>query len=373
MIEERIQGARIARVRHLLTLALACALQTMVQAATAFPALERPALEVRAPERQLMTSAARAGDRVVAVGERGIVVLSDDGGHTWRQARRVPVSTTLTAVAFADSMKGWSVGHGGMVLHTEDGGETWEKQADGATLARAALHAASQAARRHPEDARYVQVMKATQRLVEDGADKPLLDVHFADALHGWVVGAYNLFFETHDGGRTWLGRADRLSNPKALHLYAIRSQGRRIYIVGEQGQLHRSVDGGMTFEALSSPYKGSLFAMDFTDTADLVIAGLRGNAFRSSDDGQTWQRIEGMAPVSIIGTSPLVDGGLLLANQEGQMFVDRPGSSVKAITIPPMQPLAGVLQLKDGVLLALGVGGVVRVPMGHDKAKEPK
>lgn len=79
------------------------------------------------------------------------------------------------------------------------------------------------------------------------------------------------------------------------------------------------------------------------------------------------------MAPVSIIGTSPLVDGGLLLANQEGQMFVDRPGSSVKAITIPPMQPLAGVLQLKDGVLLALGVGGVVRVPMGHDKAKEPK
>lgn len=373
MIEEYIEGARIVRVRRLLTLALACVLPTMVRAATAFPALERPALEVRAPERQLMTSAARAGDRVVAVGERGIVVLSDDGGGTWRQARRVPVSTTLTAVAFADSMKGWSVGHGGVVLHTEDGGETWEKQADGAVLARAALDTMSQAARRHPEDERYAQAMKATQRLVEDGADKPLLDVHFADTLHGWVVGAYNLFFETDDGGKTWQGRADRLNNPKGLHLYAIRSEGRRLYIVGEQGQLHRSVDGGMTFEALSSPYKGSLFAMGFTDTAEVVIAGLRGNAFRSSDDGLTWRKIDGMAPVSIIGMWPLVDGGALLANQEGQMFVDRPGSSVKPIPVPPMQPLAGVLLLKDDSLLALGIGGVVRVPIGHDKTKEPK
>ncbi len=54
-------------------------------------------------------------------GERGIVLLSDDAGVSWRQAK-VPVSVSLTAVQFVDAEQGWAVGHLGVVLHTQDGG-----------------------------------------------------------------------------------------------------------------------------------------------------------------------------------------------------------------------------------------------------------
>ena len=348
-------------------------LSATLQAAPAFPALDRPALQVRAPERQVMTSAARAGERVVAVGERGVVVLSGDGGRTWRQARRVPVSTTLTAVAFVDGMLGWAVGHGGVVMHTRDGGETWEKQADGMSLANAASEAAAEAARRNPESQKAAQYLKAATQWVADGADKPLLDVRFTDARHGWIVGAYNLFFETQDGGKTWSSNADRLENPKGLHLYAIRSLGARVYIVGEQGQLHRSSDGGRTFQALPSPYKGSLFSLHLADNGQVVIAGLRGNAFRSGDDGANWSRIEGAPPVSFIGALALADGCLLLGNQAGQVFIDRPGSALTALPVPPLFPLAGMLLLKDESLLAMGAGGIVRVPVERDMNKAAK
>ena len=43
----------------------------------------------------LLVDVARAGERLVAVGERGHVVLSDDGGETWRQSGSVPVQTTV--------------------------------------------------------------------------------------------------------------------------------------------------------------------------------------------------------------------------------------------------------------------------------------
>ncbi|ODV41971.1 hypothetical protein AWV79_31155 [Cupriavidus sp. UYMMa02A] len=82
-----------------------------------------------------------AGERLVSAGERGVILLSDDNGKTWRQAK-VPVSAALTRVRFVDSRNGWAVGHGGVVLATRDAGETWQKQLDGAAAAQLELAAA---------------------------------------------------------------------------------------------------------------------------------------------------------------------------------------------------------------------------------------
>src|SRR5689334_16251355 len=51
----------------------------------------------------LLLDLAKAGERYVAVGERGHVLLSDDNGATWRQAKSVPTRAMLTAVFFADA------------------------------------------------------------------------------------------------------------------------------------------------------------------------------------------------------------------------------------------------------------------------------
>ncbi|MDB6083610.1 MAG: glycosyl hydrolase, partial [Gammaproteobacteria bacterium] len=94
----------------------------------------QPAEHVAAANQEMMLSAALAGKRIVAVGNRGVVLLSDDDGKTYRQARTVPVSTSLTGVWFADAQVGWAVGHWGAILKTSDGGETWNIQRSDITV-----------------------------------------------------------------------------------------------------------------------------------------------------------------------------------------------------------------------------------------------
>ena len=58
---------------------------------------------------------AGGGRRLVAVGERGLAIHSDDDGQSWAQAE-VPVGCTLTALRFADERRGWATGNLGVVL-----------------------------------------------------------------------------------------------------------------------------------------------------------------------------------------------------------------------------------------------------------------
>jgi photosystem II stability/assembly factor-like uncharacterized protein len=343
--------------RHTLAVMLGAALTAAIPPARAgapFPALERPALAVRAPERSVLLAVAHAGKRLVAVGERGIVVLSDDDGRRWRQAVAVPSSVTLTAVRFADARHGWAIGHGGVILHSRDGGEIWHKQADGRSLAAAAVDAAGAGA---------VEQQRAARQLADDGPDKPLLDLHFHDKHHGFVVGAYNLCFETHDGGSTWTSVMPRLDNPKGLHLYAIHADGGTLYIAGEQGLLLRSQDGGKTFVRLTSPYAGSWFSLAVPRPGVVVAAGLRGNIFVSADRGESWAAVPGAPPASIVGSAVSGDGTWVLVNQPGQVLVRTGDGPLRVLAGAPLPPLSGVLPLHDGSMLAVGLAGVTLMP----------
>jgi photosystem II stability/assembly factor-like uncharacterized protein len=90
--------------------------------------LDTPAASSALAARSLINGVARAGHRIVGVGQRGHIVFSDDGGKRWTQAR-VPVSADLVAVSFPSARQGWAVGHDGVVLHTSDAGATWVRQA----------------------------------------------------------------------------------------------------------------------------------------------------------------------------------------------------------------------------------------------------
>jgi photosystem II stability/assembly factor-like uncharacterized protein len=322
---------------------------------TAFPALERLALPVREPARSVLLAVARAGDRLVACGERGVVVLSDDNGETWRQAAAVPCSVTLTALRFVDARTGWAVGHGGVILHTSDGGKNWQKQVDGETLAASAASSAAASG-----DATQ---QRAAQHLQSQGADKPLLDVHFQNKDRGWVVGAYGLCFETRDGGRNWTSLMGRLRNPKDLHLYTIHAEGEALIIAGEQGLLLKSRDAGQAFNPLPSPYAGSWFTLAALGQDRLVAAGLRGNVFVSKDQGDTWTAVAGAPAASITACASGPDTTLYFVNQAGQVMVRQGDGPIRMLDVPPLAPLAGIVALANGALVTVGMAGAVRLP----------
>lgn len=331
------RGTKWSR-RAVLALALPCAGALAAASTPVAVSLVRPALPVRQAERSMLLAAALAGGRIVAVGERGVVVVSEDGGASWRQ-RPTPVSVTLTAVRFTDASNGIAVGHGGVVLLTADGGASWTVVLEGKRAAAIALEAA-----RASRDA---AAITNAERLVADGADKPFLDVLASDPAQLLVVGAYGLAFASADGGRSWTPWMDRLDNPKGLHYYAVRRRGDALLIAGEQGLLLRSTDGGRTFRRLESPYKGSFFVAELAGERDIVVAGLRGNAWRSSDDGRSWSRIQSPANASITASLQSHDGGLFFGDQAGNVLrlVEDRLKPVNATALPPINGLVAAGQ----------------------------
>lgn len=323
--------------------------------ATTFAALQQSALPTAKAPRAVLLGLTRAGERLVAVGERGIVLLSDDSGTTWRQAR-VPVSVSLTAVQFVDAEQGWAVGHLGVVLHSEDGGETWHKQLDGQMAAALAVRVAQRDAGQ-PDGA---DRLRKAQLLLSDGPDKPFLDLYFSDRLHGYIVGAYNQIYRTEDGGKSWQPWMQHVDNPQGLNLYGIRALGQDLLIVGERGLLLRSRDAGQSFQALKSPYEGSFFGLLGTRGGAWVTYGLRGNAWWSDDRGDSWRRLDTGIESTLASAVELRDGSLLMASQNGELlFSHDQGRSFDKRQSRAGGTIAAVQQTVEGSLASVGLSGV--------------
>ncbi|MFN3770759.1 MAG: WD40/YVTN/BNR-like repeat-containing protein [Ectopseudomonas guguanensis] len=321
-------------------------------------ALERPALRAVNPARSYLLGIAQAGQRLVAVGERGLIVLSDDQGATWRQAA-APVSVTLTAVRFADAEHGYAVGHGGSVLVSEDGGTHWTASLDGRRAAQTLLAAAL--AQGNP------RAIAEAQRLVEDGPDKPFLDLWLKGPQEAYVVGAYGLALRTDDGGKSWQPWLQRELNPGGLHLNAIRSRGQRVVIAGEQGLVLISEDGGKHFREVLTPYSGSFFTLELPADGSIVLAGLRGNALRSEDGGETWRPLASPVEASITASALLADGTAIYANQAGMLLRERDGRLLP-INQQPLPPLNNLLPSSHAGLILLGAEGVSTLNAGDVK-----
>lgn len=322
--------------------------------ASAMDPLDQPALRGPQAQSAVLQGIARAGQRLVAVGERGVILLSDDNGSHWRQAASVPVSIGLTALQFVDARNGWAVGHGGAVLRSEDAGEHWSLMLDGNRAATLELKAAQQDAD--------TTAIAAARQLVADGADKPWLALSFTDANHGLVLGAYGLAMATEDGGRTWRSWRGRLANPQGLHLYAVARQGQVLYIAGEQGLLLRSQDGGEHFEPLAGPYEGSYFAAAVLPDGRLLLAGLRGKLFESRDRGDSFRALDSPLSASL-NAIDISQGELLLASQAGVLLRSPlDGFAPRIQAVSEGLPLTASIRAADGALVTVGMAGPRRL-----------
>lgn len=315
--------------------------------------LDAPAMASELAAKGLINGLAQAGQRVVGVGQRGHIVYSDDQGQSWRQAK-VPVSSDLVAVSFPTPQQGWAVGHDGVVLHSSDAGATWAKQLDGRALGERMV--AYYKARTGDDAAKWVA---EAERFAAQGAENPFLDVWFADAQTGFVVGAFNLILRTTDGGKSWEPWLDRTDNPQALHLYALRPAGGDVYVTGEQGLVLRLDAGAGRLRALETPYRGSYFGVTGTRNA-VIVFGLRGNAFRSADGGATWHKIDTGVQEGLTAGAPLGERGVILASQAGRLLVSTDGGEHFApLKLERATPAAAVQPLGTDAVVVAGARGV--------------
>lgn len=289
------------------------------------PAQEEEATEhaVRAPlaSRSLILDAAVAGEALVAVGERGHVLVSEDSGATWQQSE-VPTRATLTAVFFHDRNLGWTVGHDAVILRTTDGGVTWDR-----------VHWA-------PEE------------------ESPLFDVWFADAEKGFAIGAYGSFYRTSDGGKSWTFQP---ISEDDFHLHHLaRANDGRLYMAAEAGMVYRSDDGGESWSELPSPYTGSFFATLPLGGDALLLFGLRGHLYRSEDAGESWQELE-TGTVAMLTDGLRLEGGTIVLTGLGGVVLlsDDGGRRFELHRHFNRRGISAVVELTDEKLLMVGEFGV--------------
>jgi photosystem II stability/assembly factor-like uncharacterized protein len=343
--------------RSLLPALLAALLANMpVQAAdtASRDVLDSPALKTPLAQRALLNGLARAGERIVAVGQRGHIVFSDDAGKSWKQAD-VPLSSDLVAVTFPTATAGWAVGHDGVVLHSTDSGATWSRQLDGRAIGALLVDHYTHAAR----DAKGGDVKAAdalvaeAKRFAAQGADAPLLDVWFADASTGYVVGAFGLILKTVDGGKRWEPALHAVDNPKSLHFYAVRGIAGDVYVAGEQGLLLKLDATTQRFRKLEVPYQGTLFGITGTSSA-VIVHGLRGTVLRSVDGGRSWNAVPTGLQVGMTGSAVDAGGRIVIVSQAGHILSSRDsGATFTAVPVERPVPAAAVAMTRDGVVVA--------------------
>lgn len=359
-------GVEVAAVLLCCAWAGPASAQGLDTAAAAQRALQQPQrLAVRA-ERAALLSITRAGARLVAVGEHGVIAWSDDDGLHW-QAAQSRTDATLTQVRFADPLNGWAVGHLGLVLRTSDGGKTWQQQLDGNQAAQLVLKQA-QALSGTAATTASAATLAAAERGVSDGPDKPWLDLWVGDGGQVIVVGAFNSALHSRDGGRSWASFAQALPNPRGYHLYAVAAAGSQLLMAGEQGLLMKGTlqaDGGApSFQALQAPYQGSFFAAAALDEHTYLALGLRGNVLRSADGGANWQAVAiPNATASFNSATVIAPGQVALCDQAGRVFLSTDGGQHFRPLPSGGAPATGLVRSADGGLVLATLGGIVKLP----------
>lgn len=293
-------------------------------------AFVRPVHAETVQANMLLLAADRIGEFVVAVGERGTIIRSNDWGRTWQS---VPSGTfaTLTAIAFESTdnnpRHGWAVGHDATILATDDGGATWHKAWHSENL-----------------ELSFLSVCPLSER-------------------HVIAVGAYGLFLETVDGGKTWNQRKILADD---LHLNRITARDLdELYIAGEHGTLLRSTDAGQNWTSLTTPYEGSFYGILAFPAHTLLAYGLRGHVYRSTDNGKTWTAIATPLPTLIATATPLIPADIIFAGQARGLYISHDGGqTITALKTSLTTAVSEVINAHDGTIIAFGEAGATRVTL---------
>lgn len=312
-------------LKGLLPLLLAIPLAAMADEAGDGIDIDYSEIQPLATESLLLDIVRTPAGRLVAVGERGHVILSDDG-QNWRQARVVPTRSTLTTIE-AVGKRLWAAGHDTVIITSGDGGETW------------------------------------TREYYDPERQQAVMDLHFVDERSGIAMGAYGLYMTTDDGGETWVDDSVDPDNEYHLNDMVRFDDGRRI-IAGEAGYSYRSPDDGENWEPLDLPYLGSMWGAQAVGEGCVLFYGLRGHILESCDFGESWDEVSADT-LSSLSDAAYDQGQTVIVGNSGAVLV-REGGGGDGFDVQVHSSgvdFASVLALGDGRFIMVGEDGVHHYP----------
>jgi len=267
----------------------------------------------------VLLAVTQAGARLVAVGDRGTILLSDDQGATWTQA---PSGTTelLTSILFVSPTEGYAAGQDSIILHTTDAGAHW------------------------------------TQQMKAEASDQALFSLASLGGTHLIASGAYALMLETTDGAHWTPVKLPNLDED--YHLNCVMAHDQEVVTTGESGHVFMRLAAG--WKPIPVPYQGSLFGCLAQPDGTFYTFGLRGSLFASTPQVTAWTRIETGEQRSIFGGAALTSGLVAFVGSNGLMMVFDPKTN-KLRHLPQVTgaTLSGVTEIAGGKWAVVGQDGV--------------
>lgn len=273
--------------------------------------------------------------RVWAAGNYGKVVLSEDGGKSWK-SQLSGVLSHLQSIDAWDTQRAVAVGNGGTVIVTADGGNTWK---------RAAV----------PEGI---------------GASK-LLRVQALAEGKAWAAGEMGTVMTTSDYGATW--RVSAAAEDVAWNdVFFVGDSG---WLVGEFARIGVSSDGGASWKPVQAPVQSSLSAVSFRDEREGVAVGTEGVIVRTQDGGANWRALPKVSSEHLYDV--LWDGGRWLAVGDKGTLLASDASGDRWSEVPgAIGNSAWHTQIAGGAgrYVLAGVGlKTIDVPAASGNAMEPR
>jgi photosystem II stability/assembly factor-like uncharacterized protein len=327
----------------------------------------------------------------------GGILATSDGGNTWTFQGERETGPLSAIVVLEDGRHGWAVGEQGSIVATSDGGVTWSRQQSGTdvlltsiSMMKDGLHG-------------WVVGDKGTILATSDGGltwfsdsfntDSRLNSISMQDNGRGWIVGDNGTILVSYDGrswGRQTANNLEGQNDPKAqagdngkstdarapaLRCVRVFDQ-KRALIVGGNGTILTTADGGSTWAKRSSGTKAELLSISIGDGGERAwVVGENGTVLLTDDSGGTWTSTPSgttsrLDAVIMLGNGQqgwaVGDNGLVMSSSDSGRSWVRLTSGLKAVfNSVAMSPdwKRGWILGDDGLLLLTADGGATWEP----------
>jgi len=271
------------------------------------------------------------------------------------------VNTKLNSAYFADNNLGIAVGDSGVVLITENGGDNWRQVLLGTkeTFQDAYISNNGKAivvgnnSTIYKSNDLFITVLKQFVN-----GDYSLFKVAFVNSQKGYIVGSKGLVLSTNDGGNTWIKEA--VNTNKLLYdiIFTNQTNG---FVCGWKGTLFRTSDGGSTWELTEKFTDKYLKDIDFYDDELGIVVGGGDEVFITDDGGDSWNSVEvkqrgGVQSVKFV-TSKLI----IMPGNRGELIISQDGGdNWSLLDTKTYMNFTGIFKTSNGNIYITAVNGKI-------------
>jgi photosystem II stability/assembly factor-like uncharacterized protein len=230
----------------------------------------------------------------------GVVLVTRDGGAHWQHNPKL-LLPGLKRVRFLDPQHGWAAGSAsamfpGGVFTTDTGGQSWLPLGSDESpgwVAADFVNARGGAAASRSGAITTMQQGRAVGQSINAGL-RNVRQIKFSSARTAWLAGDGGLILTSNDMGATWQPPPGTIPEEIAAQFdfYALAARGSRIWIAGAPGtRVFHSDDAGKTWTSFPTGSRLPIHALCFCDDEHGWAVGALGLILATEDGGRSWRR----------------------------------------------------------------------------------